>query len=133
MANLFKRILGEKQPVAAPTDGAVEESIEPIHVSDGDFDQVVLQAGKPAVVDFWADWCTPCHMIAPSVQDLAETYDGRAVVAKLNVDENPGVADRYGIRGIPTLLFFKGGKVVDQQVGVVGYAQLASKLEKLLA
>lgn len=124
--NLFKK--SKAETTAAP--GKI--GIEPIHVTDADFEEVILNSELPAVVDLWADWCGPCHMIAPSVSQLAAAYEGRAVVAKLNVDENPNVPGRYGIMGIPTLLYFKGGKEVDRQVGVTGYASLANKLEKLL-
>ncbi|HNS02582.1 MAG TPA: thioredoxin [Anaerolineae bacterium] len=103
-----------------------------MHVTDADFEALILQSDKPAVVDLWADWCGPCHMIAPSVEQMATAYDGRAVIAKLNVDENPNVPGRYGIMGIPTLLYFKDGKEVDRQVGVTSYPALANKLEKLL-
>ena len=134
MTSFLKRILGEKtddSPVVA-ANGNEQLRIEPLQVTDQDFDELIMQAGKPAVVDLWAEWCGPCHMIAPAVQDLAAEYDGRAVVAKLNVDENPNTPARYGIMGIPTLLFFKDGKLADQQVGVTGYPQLAQKLERRL-
>lgn len=123
--NLFKK---KTETTAAP----LAAGVEPIHVTDADFEEVILKSGLPAVVDLWAEWCGPCHMIAPSVQGLAAEYDGRAVIAKLNVDENPNVPGRYGIMGIPTLLYFKNGKEVDRQVGVTGYPQLAAKLERLL-
>lgn len=133
MANPFKNIFGSKEAEVAPANGnGASSKVEPIHVTDDDFEALILNSDKPAVVDLWADWCGPCHMIAPSVEQLATAYDGRAVIAKLNVDENPNVPGRYGIMGIPTLLYFKGGKEVDRQVGVTGYPALASKLEKLL-
>jgi thioredoxin 1 len=132
MANPFKNIFGSKETEVAGAAGNGASKIEPIHVTDSDFEALILQSDKPAIVDLWADWCGPCHMIAPSVEQLATAYDGRAVIAKLNVDENPNVPGRYGIMGIPTLLYFKGGKEVDRQVGVVGYPALANKLEKLL-
>lgn len=125
--NLFKK---SNPSQAKPSS---EPKVEPIHVTDADFDQVILKSELPAVVDLWADWCGPCHMIAPAVEQLAAAYQGRAVVAKLNVDENPMVPGRYGIMGIPTLLFFKNGKEVDRQVGVTSYANLARKLENLLS
>jgi thioredoxin 1 len=90
---------------------------EPMVLTDSNFDQVVRTSSVPVLVDFWAVWCGPCKMIAPHVAALAQEYAGRAVVGKLNVDENPQVAGRYGIMSIPTLLIFKGGKVVDQIVG----------------
>jgi len=132
MANLFKNVFGSKPAEAATTTGNGAPKVEPIHITDADFDELILKSDKPAIVDLWAEWCGPCHMIAPSVTQLATAYEGRAVVAKLNVDENPNVPGRYGIMGIPTLLYFKDGKEVDRQVGVTGYPGLANKLEKLL-
>jgi thioredoxin 1 len=125
--NLFKK--SKADTTITPTAGGVE----PIHITDADFEELILNSELPAVVDLWAEWCGPCHMIAPSVEQLAAAYDGRAVIAKLNVDENPRVPGRYGIMGIPTLLYFKGGKEVDRQVGVTGYPSLANKLERLLS
>jgi thioredoxin 1 len=133
MANPFKNIFGSKEAETTAAAGNGVSKVEPIHVTDADFEALILQSDKPAIVDLWADWCGPCHMIAPSVEQLASAYDGRAVIAKLNVDENPNVPGRYGIMGIPTLLYFKDGKEVDRQVGVAGYPALANKLEKLLA
>jgi thioredoxin 1 len=91
----------------------------PIHVTDETFDELVLNSPLPALVDFWAPWCGPCRMIAPIVEDLAQAYDGQAVIAKLNTDENVQVAGQLGIMGIPTLILFKDGQEVDR---VVGYA-----------
>lgn len=132
MASLFKNVFGSKPAEAATATDNGAPKVEPIHVTDADFEALILKSDKPAIVDLWADWCGPCHMIAPSVEQLAAAYDGRAVIAKLNVDENPNVPGRYGIMGIPTLLYFKDGKEVDRQVGVTGYPGLANKLEKLL-
>lgn len=132
MANPFKNIFGAKEAETPVGSGNGAHKVEPIHVTDADFEALILKSDVPAVVDLWADWCGPCHMIAPSVEQLASAYDGRAVIAKLNVDENSNVPGRYGIMGIPTLLYFKDGKEVDRQVGVVGYPVLANKLEKLL-
>ena len=132
MANPFKNIFGSKEAEGTPTNSNGTHKAEPLHVTDADFDALILKSDMPAVVDLWAEWCGPCHMIAPSVQQLASAYDGRAVIAKMNVDENPTVPGRYSIMGIPTLLYFKDGKEVDRQVGVVGYTALANKLEKLL-
>jgi thioredoxin 1 len=133
MANPFKNIFGSKDAEITAAAGNGAAKVEPIHVTDADFDELILKSDKPAVVDLWAEWCGPCHMIAPSVTQLATAYEGRAVIAKLNVDENPNVPGRFGIMGIPTLLYFKDGKEVDRQVGVAGYPGLANKLEKLLA
>jgi thioredoxin 1 len=101
-------------------------------VNDSNFDEVVLNAGKPAVVDFWAEWCGPCRMVAPYIEQIADEYKDRAVVAKVDVDNNPGIAARFGIRNIPTILFFKDGQLADKQVGAVPKSNLVAKLEALL-
>ena len=87
-------------------------------ITDAEFDSSVLQSEKPVVLDFWAEWCQPCKMLAPIVEEIAGEYKDKVKVGKLNVDDNPSTATKYGIRGIPTLLFFKGGKVVQQVTGV---------------
>lgn len=104
-----------------------------IQVTDQDFDEKILNGGKPAMVDFWAVWCGPCRIIAPHVEALAQEYAGKAIIAKLDVDQNRQTAIRFGIQSIPTLLFFKDGKVVDRVVGAVDKKVLQSKLEALLA
>ena len=104
----------------------------PVHVSDEEFEQTVLKAEKPVLVDFWAPWCGPCKMIAPAVEELAKEYDGKAMVAKVNTDEHPLWASRFGIMGIPTLIVFHGGKEVDRVVGAVRKEVLKGKLEKVL-
>lgn len=96
------------------------------------FQEVVLNSDKPVLVDFWAEWCGPCKMIGPLIEELATEYDGKAVIGKLNVDENPDVAGTYGIRSIPTLLVFKGGEIVDRIVGAVPKASIAQKIENQL-
>ena len=91
-----------------------------LNFTDASFDQDVINSQLPVLVDFWAEWCGPCRMMTPTVEAIANDYAGRLKVGKVNVDENGGIAMRYNIRGIPTLLLFKGGKVVEQKVGAVG-------------
>lgn len=98
-----------------------------IELNDSNFDQII-SSDKPVLVDFWAEWCGPCKMIGPVVEELAGDYEGKAVVGKLNVDENPQTAAKFGIRSIPTLLVFKGGQVVDKQIGAVPKSVLNQKL-----
>ena len=102
------------------------------HVGDADFDQAILKAGKPALVDFWAPWCGPCRIIGPIVEELASAYEGRAVIAKLNVDDNPGVAQRYGVTSIPTLLMFKGGQLADRVIGAMPKGELQKFIDRNL-
>ena len=99
-------------------------------VNDGVFDRDVLQAGEPVLVDFWAEWCPPCRMVAPAVEAVAEQYQGRARVVKLNVDENPATSQRYGIKGIPTLILFKDGKEEERVVGATSKESLGRIIEK---
>jgi thioredoxin 1 len=104
-----------------------------LEVSDATFDQEVLQSEQPVLVDFWAGWCGPCKAIAPSVDAVAAAYAGRLKVTKVNVDQNGAAPSRFGIRGIPALLFFKGGKVADQIVGFVPQDVIEEKVKRLLA
>ena len=104
-----------------------------LEVSDATFEQEVLQSEQPVLVDFWAVWCGPCKAIAPIVDSVAATYAGKLKVAKVNVDQNSATPSRFGIRGIPALLFFKGGKVADQIVGFVPQDVIEEKIQKLLA
>jgi thioredoxin 1 len=103
-----------------------------IEVTDENFDELVIQSKLPVLVDFWAEWCGPCRMIGPLVAELSDEYAGRATVVKMDVDSNPGTAAKFGIRNIPTILFFKNGEVADKQVGAVPKTILASKIDGLL-
>lgn len=103
------------------------------HVSDSSFEADVLQADKPVLVDFWAEWCGPCKAIAPSLDELATTYQGKLQVAKVNVDENQAIPAKFGIRGIPTLMVFKGGQLAATKVGALTKAQLAQFIDQQLA
>lgn len=100
-----------------------------LEFTDTNFDTDVLGSDQPVLVDFWAEWCGPCRMIAPTVEAFASEYAGKVKVGKVNVDENNGTAARFNIRGIPTLLLFKGGKVVDQRVGAVGKNELVKMVD----
>ncbi len=103
-----------------------------LHVGDSDFDTLVLKSDLPVLVDFWAAWCGPCRAIAPVIDGLASEYSGKAKIAKMNVDENPVTPGKYGIRAIPTLIIFKGGKVMDQITGAVGKTAIESALNKVV-
>jgi len=103
-----------------------------IELTDGTFESLVLKADKPVLVDFWAVWCGPCRMVGPIVHEIGEEYGDKAVIGKLDVDHNPDTARKYGIRNIPTILFFKNGEVVDKQVGAVPKQKLVEKLDALL-
>ncbi len=105
---------------------------EVVHLDDDDFETLVIQSKKPALVDFWADWCQPCHMMAPTVEALAKEYGDRLLVAKLDVDANPMTTHKYGIRGIPALLLFKDGQLVHQIVGVQPKEEIARIIEQHL-
>lgn len=106
---------------------------KPKEVSDADFDQEVLQADIPVLVDFWAPWCGPCRMVAPVVEELAEEYDGKVKFTKVNTDDNVNTAVRYGIRSIPTLLIFKSGQMVGQVIGFRPKSDLKKSLDKALS
>ncbi len=103
-----------------------------IEITDANFEEQVLKSDKPVIIDFWAEWCGPCRMVGPIVQEIGDDYAEKAIVGKVNVDENPGVTAKFGIRNIPTILFFKNGEVVDKQVGAVPKQILAGKLEAIL-
>ena len=107
-------------------------SNEPIHVTDAAFEKTVLQSTVPVIVDFWAPWCGPCKMIAPILDTLAKEYDGKVVIAKVNTDENPEWMMKYGIQGIPTMLFVAGGKIVHRQVGALPERMLRDTVTQFL-
>jgi len=101
-------------------------------ITDQNFDELVVKSGKVALLDFWAEWCGPCRMLTPIVNELHTEFDGRAIIGKVNVDENNGITQQYGIRNIPTLLFFKDGAVVNKVVGTTSKSKLAEILNGLL-
>lgn len=103
-----------------------------VHVTDDNFEDEVLQSSEPVLVDYWAEWCGPCKMIAPVLDEICGEYDGRVKIAKLNIDDNPNTPPRYGIRGIPTLMLFKGGEVEATKVGAVSKSQLTAFIDSNL-
>jgi thioredoxin 1 len=103
-----------------------------LHVSDSDFNETVLKASGPVLVDYWAEWCGPCKMIAPILDEIAKDYDGKLTVAKINIDENPQTPQHYGVRGIPTLMLFKNGEVEATKVGALSKSQLAAFIDSNL-
>jgi thioredoxin 1 len=103
-----------------------------IAITDANFEEVVLKSDKPVLIDLWAEWCGPCRMLGPIVEEMAKEYEGRAVIGKVDVDNNPMVTSKYGVRNIPTVLFIKNGEIVDKQVGAVPKNILVNKLEALL-
>ena len=103
-----------------------------IELNDQNFDELVLKSSQPVVVDFWAEWCGPCKMLAPVLDELATDYDGKAVVGKVNVDNSSTISSKYNIMNIPTILFFKDGEVVDKHVGVAGKDVLSEKIDTYL-
>jgi len=104
----------------------------PNHVTDVSFEQDVLKSSGPVVVDFWAEWCGPCHAIAPALEELASELDGKVTIAKLNIDENPQTAIRYGVRSIPTLIMFKNGEPMAMQVGAAPKSRLSDWINKAI-
>jgi|TARA_B110000046_G_scaffold181074_1_gene212659 thioredoxin 1 len=105
---------------------------KPVEITDSNFEEII-NSDKPVLVDFWAEWCGPCKMIGPLVEELANEFEGKAIIGKVDVDTNPEVSAKFGIRSIPTLLVFKGGEIVDKQVGAVPKSVLSEKIEAQLA
>lgn len=123
-------IAGKTDPVEKERRKAVSEH-ENLHVvNDADFDEKILKSDLPTLVDFWAAWCGPCRIVGPVIEELADEYAGKVKVAKLNVEDNKETPTRYGVRGIPTLMLFKGGQVVDQIVGAVPKNRIKELLDK---
>ena len=107
-------------------------SANTVEFSEQDFDENVLTSDQPVLVEFWAEWCGPCHMIAPAIEEVAAEYKGKVMVGKLNVDQHPGIAARYGIRSIPSILLFKDGQVSDQLVGAIPKAKITDMIKRAL-
>ena len=103
-----------------------------INITEENFDQIVLKSELPVLLDFWAEWCGPCRMISPIIDELHQDFEGKAVIGKVNVDESSAISSKYGIRNIPTLLFIKNGEVVDKHVGAVSKEDLSEKLRAIL-
>lgn len=103
-----------------------------LEFTDSNFEELVLKSDKPVLVDFWAEWCGPCRMVGPLVEELSKDYEGKAVIGKVDVDANSDITVKFGIRNIPTILFFKGGELVDKQVGYAPKATLTAKIDALL-
>ncbi len=103
-----------------------------LEITDSNFEELVMQSDKPVMLDFWAEWCGPCRLIGPIVEDLAKEYEGKAVIGKVNVDENPSIAMKFSIRNIPTVLYVKNGEIADKQVGAVSRDVLEGKLKAIM-
>lgn len=103
-----------------------------LELTDSNFEELVMKSDKPVLIDFWAEWCGPCRMVGPTVEEISHEYEGKALVGKVNVDNNPGLSAKFGIRNIPTILFLKNGEVADKSVGAVPKSQLTDKLNKLV-
>ena len=103
-----------------------------VEFTDANFEEVALKSDKPVMVDFWAEWCGPCRMVGPIVEEMSNEYEGKAVIGKVNVDDNPEISAKFGIRNIPTIIFLKNGEMVDKSVGAVPKNVLAEKIDNLL-
>lgn len=103
-----------------------------VELTDANFDEIALGSDKPIMIDFWAEWCGPCRMVAPIVEEISNEYGDKAVIAKVNVDENPNISMKFGIRNIPTIVFIKNGELVDKSVGAVPKNVLTEKLDNIL-
>jgi len=137
MVDLLKSLFGKKEEEGMVATDPAERPLstseaEPVHVTDESFAELVLGAELPVMVDFWAPWCGPCRMVAPIVEELAQAYDGRVLMAKMNTDENPQTPSRYGIMGIPTLILFRDGEEMDRVVGFVPRKALEERLQALM-
>lgn len=103
-----------------------------LEITEANYDEIVGNSDKPVVLDFWAAWCGPCKMVGPLIEEMHTEYDGKALIGKVDVDANPGIAGKFGVRNIPTIVYLKGGELVDKSVGAVPKAQLTSKLDAIL-
>lgn len=104
-----------------------------LEITEANYEELVAHADKPVVIDFWAAWCGPCKMVGPLIEEMSNEYEGKAIIGKVDVDSNPGIAGKFGIRNIPTIVYLKGGEMVDKSVGAVPKAQLTAKLDAILS
>jgi len=132
LLNCIRRAILFPQPARMSKEKIVMASDKVIHISDSEFDSKILKGDLPCLIDFWAPWCGPCKAIGPMIDELAEEYDGKLRIAKMNVDDNPATPGKYGIRAIPTLILFKDGEKVDQITGAVGKTQLTELINKVV-
>lgn len=109
-----------------------KKNIMAVELTDANFEELAMQSDKPVMIDFWAEWCGPCRMVAPIVEEMSGEYQDRAIIGKVNVDENPGISMKFGIRNIPTIVFIKNGELVDKSVGAVPKLVLTEKMDNLL-
>ena len=130
--NRLPPIQAGRKPICGKCKAALPETGGPVSVTDATFTTEVERSSAPVLLDLWAEWCGPCHMLAPTIDQLSSEMAGRVKVAKLNIDENPGTANRFGVRSIPTLLVLKGGKEVDRLVGVQPKQEILRRLENVL-